>query len=194
VPERRNDSHRAPARATGAAAAVASIGLRLGAKAVRRPVDSLAILSAGALSLVIVVNAVFLQSRLHPAPFVPNQAAQPHAADNRSNASIAVPKSAQLLPAGSAAGPRTLQPLAARRNDLIAELIGSSVGSPSRVSAVQRVLSEFGYGQIKPSGILDQPTSAAIEKFEGEHKLPVTGRLSDRLLSEIAIITGRPID
>ena len=43
------------------------------------------------------------------------------------------------------------------------------------------MLSEFGYGQIKPSGILDEATSAAIEKFEREHKLPVTGRLSDRL-------------
>ena len=60
--------------------------------------------------------------------------------------------------------------------------------------AVQRVLSEFGYGQIKPSGILDEATSAAIEKFEREHKLPVTGRLSDRLLSELAAMTGRPLD
>ena len=34
--------------------------------------------------------------------------------------------------------------------------------------AVQRVLSEFGYGQMRPSGTLDEPTSAAIEKFESD--------------------------
>ena len=77
-----------------------------------------------------------------------------------------------------------------RRNDPIAELLGSS----ARVAAVQRVLSEFGYGQIKPSGILDGATSAAIEKFERERKLPVTGLLSDRLVSELAAMSGRPLD
>ena len=66
--------------------------------------------------------------------------------------------------------------------------------APSRVIAVQRVLSEFGYGQIRPSGVIDEPTRAAIEKFESDHKLPVTGRLSDRLLSELGAMTGRPIE
>ena len=80
-----------------------------------------------------------------------------------------------------------------RRNDPIAELIGPSIGSPSRVLAVQRALSDFGYGQIKPSGTLDEATSAAIEKFEREHKLPVTGRISDRLLSDLAAMTGHPL-
>ena len=59
-----------------------------------------------------------------------------------------------------------------RRNDPIADLIGPS----PRIAAVQRALSEYGYGQIKPTGMLDDATSAAIEKFEREHKLPVTGR------------------
>jgi hypothetical protein len=59
---------------------------------------------------------------------------------------------------------------------------------------VQRVLSAFGYGQIRPSGVLDEPTSTAIGKFESEHKLPVTGRLSDRLLSELATMIGHPVE
>jgi hypothetical protein len=54
-------------------------------------------------------------------------------------------------------------------------------------------LSEFGYGQLRSSGTLDEPTSAAIQKFEADRKLPVTGRLSDRLLTELATMTGRPI-
>jgi len=60
--------------------------------------------------------------------------------------------------------------------------------------AVQRVLSEFGYGQIRTSGILDEATIAAIGKFESDHKLPVTGRLSNRLLSELGALTGHPIE
>ena len=60
--------------------------------------------------------------------------------------------------------------------------------------AVQRVLSDYGYGQIKPSGVLDQPTSAAIEKFEREHKLPVTGRISEGLVSDLAAMIGHPLE
>ena len=63
-----------------------------------------------------------------------------------------------------------------------------------RIMAVQRVLSNYGYGQIKLSGMLDDPTSQAIEKFEREHKLPVSGRLSDRLVNELAAMTGHPIE
>ncbi len=189
--ERRNDGRRATAGAAGAAGAVATIGLRIWAKAAHHPVDSLAILGASAASLVIIVNAVFLQTGPHPAPFFANPTSPPPAAESRSNvAGMATPKPAEAVAARFPVGPRTPQTVSARRNDPIAELIGSS----SRVKAVQHILSEFGYGQIKPSGILDEATNAAIEKFEREHKLPVTGRLSDRLLSELAAMTGRPLD
>ena len=89
---------------------------------------------------------------------------------------------------------RTSQTASIRRNDPIADLIGASVGSPSRVMQVQRALSEFGYGQIKPSGVLDAATSSAISQFEREHKMPVTGRLSERLLSELAALVEHPLD
>jgi peptidoglycan hydrolase-like protein with peptidoglycan-binding domain len=82
------------------------------------------------------------------------------------------------------------QPVVARHNDAIAELIGPS----ARIAAVQRALSEFGYGQIKASGTLDDATSAAIQKFEREHNLPSTGRVSDRLIKELAAMIGRPIE
>lgn len=157
--------------------------------------DSLAIFAACATSLVIIVNAVFLQSGPRPAPFFANSTSQPQLGPSRPNvAAMAIPKPPEAAAARATANPRTAQAISARRGDPIAELIGSSVGSRTRVMAVQRVLSEFGYGQIRPTGILDEPTSAAIEKFESEHKLPATGRLSDRLLSELAAMTGRPIE
>ena len=76
------------------------------------------------------------------------------------------------------------------RNDPIAEILGPS----KRVLAIQRALSEFGYAQIKPTGILDPDTQAAIERFERERKLPLTGNMSDRVARELAAITGRPLE
>jgi peptidoglycan hydrolase-like protein with peptidoglycan-binding domain len=76
------------------------------------------------------------------------------------------------------------------RPDPIAELIAPS----KQVVAVQRALSEFGYGQIKPTGIIDPQTQSAIQKFERERGLPVTGQLSHRVVRELAAITGRPLE
>lgn len=77
-----------------------------------------------------------------------------------------------------------------RRNDPIAELIAPS----KRVLAIQRALADFGYGQIKPTGLYDPETRAAIEKFERDHRLPVTGQVSDRFVRELAAMTGRPLE
>ena len=63
-----------------------------------------------------------------------------------------------------------------------------------RVAAVQRVLTEYGYGQLKPTGTIGSDTQAAIQKFEREHKLPVTGQISDRLVRDLVAMTGHPID
>ena len=131
------------------------------------------ICAAAATSLIIIVNAVFLQSGSRPAPYFVNPKPQPQ---------LAVYNPPLPVPAP--------QPIAVRRNDPIAELIGPS----PRIAAVQRALSDYGYGQIKPTGMLDDATSNAIEKFEREHKLPVSGRVSDRLVTELAGLVGHPIE
>lgn len=63
-----------------------------------------------------------------------------------------------------------------------------------RVAAVQRALTQYGYGQLKPTGAVGADTQAAISKFEHARKLPVTGQMSDRLVRELTAMTGRPID
>jgi peptidoglycan hydrolase-like protein with peptidoglycan-binding domain len=63
-----------------------------------------------------------------------------------------------------------------------------------RVVAVQRALTDFGYGQLKPTGVVDDGTRAAIEKFERERKLPTSGQLSGRMLRELASLTGRALE
>jgi len=74
--------------------------------------------------------------------------------------------------------------------DPIAKLIAPS----KRVAAVQRALADFGYGQIKPTGVFDPDTRAAIEKFERDRRLPVTGQITDRFVRELAAMTGRPLE
>jgi peptidoglycan hydrolase-like protein with peptidoglycan-binding domain len=76
------------------------------------------------------------------------------------------------------------------RNDPIAALIAPT----QQVLAVQRALADFGYGQIKPSGVYDLATKAAIEKFERDRRLPVTGVISEPLVRELSAVTGRPLE
>jgi len=63
-----------------------------------------------------------------------------------------------------------------------------------RVAAVQRTLTQYGYGQLKPTGAVGSDTQAAISKFERERKLPVTGQMSDRLVRELTAMVGHPIE
>ena len=63
-----------------------------------------------------------------------------------------------------------------------------------RVAAVQRALTQYGYGQLKPTGAVGSDTQAAITKFERDRKLPVTGQMSDRLVKELTAMIGHSID
>ena len=74
--------------------------------------------------------------------------------------------------------------------DPIAKLIAPS----KRIVSIQRALADFGYGQIKTTGVYDPDTRGAIEKFERDHHLPVTGQISDRFVRELTAMTGRPLE
>jgi len=86
--------------------------------------------------------------------------------------------------------PAPVASMSRAHRDPIADLIGPS----SRILAVQRALSDFGYGQIKPTGVTGPDTAAAIEKFERSRNMPVTGQISERLMRELAAVTGRPLE
>jgi putative peptidoglycan binding protein len=151
----------------------------------------------GALAAVaILINALFLQSGPHPAPLFKTAFLSVSPGD-ATNAVVVMPR-ARPPESGKGdpkTGPRVAKtaisaPATPVRNDPIGALLTPS----KRVMAVQRALSEFGYGQIKPSGIVDNETRSAIEKFERERKLPITGQVSARVTQELAAITGRPLD
>jgi peptidoglycan hydrolase-like protein with peptidoglycan-binding domain len=225
---------------------------------IRRPTESLALIAVVAAAGAILVNALFLQSGPHPAPFFATQT-RPVVRPETTGALAVLPRprpvdapaarsridivtdiqrelarrgfyegapdgvygsktdaairdfeqvsglkvaaepaeiilkaisqsSSKAAPAQTAAAPaRTAAPA---RNDSTAEMIGPS----KRVLAVQRALADFGYGQIKPTGVLNPETQAAIEKFERDRKLPITGQMSDRLARELSAMTGRPLE
>ena len=98
-------------------------------------------------------------------------------------------KSTPTPPPNSTAMARPAPAPAAARDPL-----GDLIVNSRRVAAVQRALTEYGYGQLKPTGTAGSDTQAAIQRFERERKLPVTGQVSDRVVKELATVTGRPIE
>ena len=99
----------------------------------------------------------------------------------RSSAATSVARPPAPIPASAPA---------ATRGDPLGDLITSS----RRIASVQRALTDFGYGQLKPTGNIGSDTLAAIKKFESDRKLPVTGQISDRLVRELTAVTGRAIN
>ena len=92
-----------------------------------------------------------------------------------------------------AKAPATAAP-AARPTAARADVPAERPAASKRIIALQRALAEYGYGQIKANGIMDADTQSAIERFERERKLPITGQASDRVVRELAAMTGRPLE
>jgi Putative peptidoglycan binding domain len=169
------------------------------------PRDALAFAVGAAASITIVVNALFLQSGPHPAPLF--RAPQLASSEATNSVPVAMPRArpTEAMPGRLDARSDT-KPDTKLDSGLTKVDQGASPPRPSarsdapadapsrRVMALQRALAQFGYGQIKPTGILDADTRAAIEKFERERKLPVTGQPTDRVVKELAGLTGRQID
>jgi peptidoglycan hydrolase-like protein with peptidoglycan-binding domain len=88
-------------------------------------------------------------------------------------------------------------PRTAARDQISEKILsGSQPPAPTtqRVVAVQRALNDSGYGPVKATGAIGPETTAAIRKFEGDRKMPVTGQISVRLVRELAAFTGRPLE
>lgn len=183
----------------------------------RNPKDVVAGLLAFAAVSAIVANALFLQAGPHPAPMfgtvppvsapvsilprprppeahvaAPEQRlAEPKAAESKSPDSMAnlVKTTTGAAAAPPTAAPRPPAPIPPPSRVETTQSTGSR-----RVAAVQRALTEYGYGQLKASGTFSPETQAAISKFERDRKMPVTGQVSDRLVRELSAMIGHSID
>ena len=99
-----------------------------------------------------------------------------------------------IAPPPPAAAPAAASSTAIVRPPALVPVATPQTAAGRKIAAVQRALTEYGYGQLKPTGLIGSDTQAAITKFERDRKLPVTGQMSDRLVRELAAMTGRPID
>jgi hypothetical protein len=160
---------------------------------IERPRASLFAIAGSAGSAAIVINALYLQPGPHPAPIfaiappvaaaVSSEAAPP----SHPHAPVAeiVRSEPNPMPAKAPAVAHTQAPTR--------DPIGNLINSSRPVVPIQRALSEFGYGPLETNGTLGPNTRAAIERFERDHRMPVTGQISDRLIRELSNMTGRPL-
>jgi hypothetical protein len=185
------------------------------------PKDVLAGLLAAAAICAILANALFLQAGRHPSPMFGSVVTLP-APQTAVASPLPRPRPVELVSEPPeirpvevrGADPKNPDP---KNPDPMANLVVRSTGAPTaapanvarppapipattqsvgarRVAAVQRALTQYGYGQLKPTGAVGSDTQAAITKFERDRKLPVTGQMSDRLVKELATMIGHPID
>jgi hypothetical protein len=169
------------------------------------PKDMIAGVLAFAAVSAIITNALFLQAGRHPSPMFGSVVAL-SATGSVSASPLPRPRPVDAMTRPAEPSPADPKPAEPKAADTLANLVKSSSApavAPSntaqaagsrRVAAVQRALTEYGYGQLKPTGTVGSDTQAAIQKFERERKIPVTGQVSDRLVRELAVVTGRPVE
>ncbi len=179
------------------------------------PKDVVAAALAFAVVSAIIANALFLQAGHHPAPMFGSMVAIP-AIPAAPVSPLPRPRPIELT-IKSTETPSEPKPVESKAADPLANLVKATTAAPvapstvvrppapipvgtantvgsRKVAAVQRTLTEYGYGQLKATGTVGADTQAAIQKFERERKMPVTGQMSDRLVRELTAMTGKPID
>ena len=179
------------------------------------PKDIIASALALAAVIAIVANALLMQAGRHPAPMFGTVTAMPMVA------SVPASPLPRPRPVDADASMPDTRPAETKTSDALTSLVKTTsavqatsaniprppmtvpistrvdsvpVSESHRVAAVQRSLTQYGYGQLKPTGVIGADTQAAIQKFERARKLPVTGQVSDRLVRELAATIGRPVE
>jgi len=179
---------------------------------------ALAGLACFAFGMAIAANALFLQPRPHPAPFVSTltdaDAGQAHPDE------VVLAVQAALRDNGhysggldGLAGEETRSAILAFERavgreatgkatlELLAEIRSAGHGAnashagagdapqpDSRVAEVQAALARSAYGPLTADGIFGPQTGDAIIRFQRDHGLPVTGEISDALVVELRSI------
>lgn len=169
----------------------------------------------------IAVNAMFLQHGRHPAPLmgstlrieapkvepapVQQAAAQPAAAglaaaeDVLNPVLLAKPQAVKPAPVKAAVVPPS--PIraapATKSNDVIGALLTHEKVAPAvpakKVAAAQKALNALG-AHVEANGQYTAATRKALEKFQRDNGLPVTGELTPKLRHFLALQAGTPED
>jgi hypothetical protein len=179
---------------------------------VRRPAVVLGTAMVLAACAAVALNALAWQTARHPAPLFPR------GTEPALRRPVLVP--APLPPArppevAAAAAPAPAPAPIAAPVPVPAPLVGKSAGrdpigdlirgadpvslagakdASSKVAAAQKALAKLGYGSLKSDGVIGPGTRQAIEKFERDRRLPVTGELNPRTVRELSAQAGMPVE
>src|SRR5260221_524246 len=174
---------------------------RIFALVLRNPRDSMCALALMTAVAAIVANSLYLQPGRHPAPIF---AIRPLPVLSSEDAGTATQLPRRRPPASDAQKPESAQksdpvPLPRPRAQSAPSASrpdpsGDATNPLRQLSAVQRILNEFGYRPIRMSGVLDDNTRDGIARFERDHNLPVTGQNTPRLRHALSMATGRSLD
>lgn len=181
--------------AAGASAAVLFNALALqqgrpgsagrGAASVSAPPDIRQVDTPRATSASPPVNPVAPPAASVAAPAVPLEAPAP---DMATALPTPLPPAKPVAPRPAAAAPA---PLAEKAAASPAGLLppGDVPVSP-RVMEIQKALARLGYGPIRIDGVFGAATEEAIQRFERDRRLPVTGQMSERVVRELTAVSG----
>ncbi|TCK31268.1 putative peptidoglycan binding protein [Ancylobacter aquaticus] len=96
--------------------------------------------------------------------------------------------------AASAAGPTAATASASTAEKAVAPPAGllppGDVPVSPRVMEIQKALARLGYGPIRIDGVFGAATEEAIQRFERDRRLPITGQMSERVVRELAAVSG----
>jgi hypothetical protein len=170
----------------------------------RRPARTILGAAFSAVLVGIAINALFFQTARHPAPLMAETARKPVTAAPvpapPARPAQAAPSPAPALQTAAAASPKPAAVAKEPSENTAAKSAGDPIGalirgsSPSvaagdmereRVHAAQRALIRLGYN-VKADGVIGSSTRQAIEKFERDRNIRVTGELSPRTVRELA--------
>ena len=100
---------------------------------------------------------------------------------------------ASILRTGDIAPKPPAEAKPARAADAAARPATEPKSEQARVTQAQKALSKLGYGPIATDGKFGSTTRQALEKFERDRKLPVTGALGPRTSKQLAAFSGLPV-
>ena len=177
----------------------------------RRPAAALGTATVLAAFAAVALNALAWQTARHPAPMFP-RGAEPALRRPVLVPAPLPPSRPPEVVAGpptvtTPAPPTTLAPAPApvpaakpAARDPIGDLIRGidpaivAGKDAAKVAAAQKALTKLGYAALKSDGAIGPGTRQAIEKFERDRRLPVTGELNPRTARELSAQAGLPIE
>lgn len=147
-------------------------------------------------------NALMHQANRHPAPLFGTRPPQGQADLSRRVEPVAAPLPVPRPEPAALPVPAEPLPKATRPDPIGAMIRSADAGArpdesrpdSGKVTSAQKALSKLGYGPLKSDGVMGAGTRQALERFERDQNLPVTGALAGRTARQLAARAGIPQD